>query len=132
MVKQIFGAMLSPSCTNFALRKAAAINQIPESEQAVSVVNLDINDLPTECTTGLKRDVENDEFVWEVQKKVMVLSNQKVVSRRSILSIVCSLFDPLGFISPYVMKAKLLLQELCRKRLDWDEIIGKTEERQWS
>ena len=39
--------------------------------------------------------------------------------RRGIVSAVYSLFDPLGFITPYIMKAKLLLQTLSRKRLGW-------------
>ena len=31
--------------------------------------------------------------------------------------------DPLGFVSPFVLPAKLLLQELCRKNLGWDDHI---------
>ena len=30
------------------------LSEIPESERAKSVVSLDIDDLPTECTLGLK------------------------------------------------------------------------------
>ena len=29
------------------------------------------------------------------------------------------------------MKAKLLLQELCRRKLEWDEEINQTEKKQW-
>ena len=34
-------------------------------------------------------------------------------------------------IAPFIMKAKLLLQELCRKKLQWDEEISKLEKKQW-
>ena len=53
------------------------------------------------------------------------------MARRGILSIMSSLFDPLGFIAPFIMKAKLLLQELCRKRLGWDSAINEQERVQW-
>ena len=66
--------------------------------------------------------MEKDEFIWEVQEK-MLLSGQKSATRRTILSIVSLLFDPLGFLAPYIMKAKLILQELCRNGAGWDAVI---------
>ena len=53
------------------------------------------------------------------------------MTRRGLVSAVCSFFDPLGFIAPYVIKAKLLLQTLSRKRLGWDDLIEETEKPQW-
>ena len=47
------------------------------------------------------------------------------------MSAVYSLFDPLGFIAPYIMKAKLLLQALSRKNIGWDDLIGEAERIQW-
>ena len=104
---------------------------IPESERASSVVNLDIEDLPTACALGLKWNVEADKFVWEVSAKVRRLLEGKPMTRRGVLSVVSSLFDPLGFIAPFIMKAKLLLQELCRKKLGWDSAINEQEMVQW-
>lgn len=34
-----------------------------------------------------------------------------------------SIYDPIGFCAPFVLKAKLILQVLCRKRYQWDEPI---------
>ncbi|XP_067055972.1 uncharacterized protein [Acropora muricata] len=96
--------------------------EIPEHERASSVVNLDIEDLPTACTLGLK---------WDVSTKFKHLVETKPVTRRGILAIVSSLFDPLGFIAPYIMKAKLLLQDLCRKKLGWDTAIAEQDRIQW-
>lgn len=105
--------------------------EIPEHERASSVVNLDIEDLPTACTLGLKWNVEADKFIWDVSTKFQHLVETKPVTRRGILSIVSSLFDPLGFIAPYIMKAKLLLQDLCRKKLGWDSAIAEQDKVQW-
>ena len=104
---------------------------IPETERASSVVNLNIDDLPTETALGLKWNVEEDAFIWEVDDRTLVQTQQKASTRRGILSVVSSLFDPLGMIAPFIMKAKLLLQELCRKKLEWDEEIEELEGKQW-
>ena len=42
-----------------------------------------------------------------------------------------SLFDVLGFIAPLIMKAKLLLQELCPENRGWDSAINEQERVQW-
>ena len=42
-----------------------------------------------------------------------------------------SLFDPLGFITPFVLKAKLLLQTLSRKKLSWDDPSEEANEGHW-
>ena len=48
------------------------------------------------------------------------------------MSVVSSLYDPIGFLAPFTMPAKLLLQELCRQNLKWDEQISPTFSKQWS
>ena len=53
------------------------------------------------------------------------------MTRTGLVSGVYSLFDPLGFIAPYTMKAKLLLQTLTRKRLGRNDLIEETERTQW-
>ena len=64
--------------------------EIPEHERASSVVNLDIEDLPTACTLGLKWNVEADKFIWDVSTKFKHLVETKPVTRRGILAIVSS------------------------------------------
>ena len=80
---------------------------IPESERAKSVVDLDVEKLPIESALGLKWNTEDDTFVWDVTEKLPRFLNTEPVTRRALVSAVYSLFDPLGFIAPYVMKAKL-------------------------
>ena len=60
-----------------------------------------------------------------------VAASQEPVTRRGIVSAAYSLFGPLGFIAPYAMKAKLLLQMLSRKRLGWDDTLEETDKEQW-
>ena len=39
--------------------------------------------------------------------------------------------NPLGFVSPFVLTAKIFLQELWRMKLDWDTIIDDNAKREW-
>ena len=42
-------------------------------------------------------------------------------------------FDPLGFIAPYTIKAKLLQRDqLYREKLRWHNLIYEPEKMQWS
>jgi hypothetical protein len=43
------------------------------------------------------------------------------MTRRGILGVLCAVYDPLGVLSPLVVTAKLILQELARRSADWDE-----------
>ena len=52
-------------------------------------------------------------------------------TRRGILSTVSSVYDTLGFIAPFVLPAKILLQDLCRKGLGWDDKIPEEELKRW-
>lgn len=42
-----------------------------------------------------------------------------------------SIYDPLGFPAPFTLPAKLLLQELCRMNIGWDEEIPKSLNDKW-
>ncbi|XP_046145628.1 uncharacterized protein LOC114881980 [Osmia bicornis bicornis] len=44
-------------------------------------------------------------------------------TKRSILSIISNIFDPLGWASPVIIVAKIMLQELWLLKKDWDEEI---------
>ena len=107
------------------------IASVPDSERAKTVVNLELEKLPTQSALGLRWNIEEDKFVWEVSERLANASQNNPVTRRGILSMVYSLFDPLGFIAPYTMKAKLLLQMLSRKKIGWDDALEENERDQW-
>ncbi|TNN16349.1 Gag-Pol polyprotein [Schistosoma japonicum] len=52
---------------------------------------------------------------------------EQTVTRRSILSSIASLYDPLGLLSPVILLAKQLLQRLCKLGLGWDVEIPEDE-----
>ena len=89
--------------------------RIMESERAKDVANLETERLPTQSALGLKWKINDDKVVWDAVKKFQNLVREEPLTKRGILSVLYNLFDPLGFLAPFTLKAKLLLQLLTRK-----------------
>ncbi|KAF4514206.1 UNVERIFIED_CONTAM: hypothetical protein B566_EDAN019426, partial [Ephemera danica] len=52
-------------------------------------------------------------------------------TRRGLLSMISSLYDPLGVLSPLFLTPKTLLQNLCKSGIGWDQPIGPTDTALW-
>lgn len=46
------------------------------------------------------------------------------VTKRSILTQVAQIYDPLGWLGPSTVKAKIILQRLWQKKGSWDELVS--------
>lgn len=121
------GFCLTKWCSN----SREVMKTIPKTERARGVKDLELDRLSTESTLDVKWNTEEDKFVWDVTEEMLQLGNEASVTRLVIVSAVYSPFHPLGFIAPYVMKAKLLLQMLCRKGFRWDDPLQESEKLQW-
>ena len=60
------------------------------------------------------------------------LVNKLPTSRRSLLKVTASIFDPMGLLSPFVIKLKLLFQTLCQRRVGWDVTLAGNSLNQWN
>ena len=83
--------------------------------------DLDLDDTPVERTLGVYWDVGRDCFVFKVAKM------DRECTKRGILSQVSSVFDPLGMLAPFVMRAKGLLQRLWMQGYEWDQEIDNPD-----
>ena len=43
-----------------------------------------------------------------------------------------SVYDPLGFLSPYVFRSKLLIQKAWPRARDWDELLPTHPQQEWT
>ena len=48
-----------------------------------------------------------------------------------MLFIISSIYDPLGFTSPFVLGERQLLQHLCNQNVQWDETVDEELKSQW-
>ena len=100
---------------------------IPEQILAQEIKDLDLNQdaLPNERALGVQWSIQSDAFVFKIHLQ------DKPLTRRGILSMVSSIYDPLGMLAPVILSAKQILQELCGLRLAWDDPIPGNLHRRW-
>ncbi|XP_062537886.1 uncharacterized protein LOC134206213 [Armigeres subalbatus] len=60
-----------------------------------------------------------------------LLSGRAVPTKRQVLSTLMRIYDPLGLIANFLMFLKILLQEIWRSGVSWDEPIGYKEWNKW-
>ena len=101
------------------------IMSLPESERAKKIKDLNFDKLSIERVLGVQWNVSTDQFGFSIVIK------DRPMTRRGILSVASSVFDPLGFVAPFIHQAKRILQELCRMKLDWDESIPEKFQDHW-
>ena len=84
----------------------------------------------TEGVLGMKWDVENDAVKFKVN---LIKSSSQKVTKRSILSIVNGFFDPLGLLTPFTVKCKIIMRKIFahQPKLDWDEAVPREIEIEW-
>ena len=111
--------------TKFASNSRELLASIPPASRANPKLDLDLDQLPLERALGVYWDAQTDTF------KFKALQAYKPSTKRGVLSVVSSLFDPLGFLSPFVFTAKILLQELWRQKLSWDQEIPEPYSSLW-
>ncbi|XP_029175788.1 uncharacterized protein LOC114944167 [Nylanderia fulva] len=103
----------------------AILKDIPEERRQVR----DLREWESDkghSALGLRWHPRQDCFAFRVQQ----LSSQRV-TKRVVLSQVARLFDPMGWLSPVIIKAKILIQTMWLQHLDWDQPVPPTEERTW-
>ena len=112
--------------TKFQSNCREVLEALPESERAPSAtVDIDLGEEKVERALGVS---------WETMKDVFTFTMMTVevkFTKRGILIVTSTLFDPLGILAPFVLKAKILLQELWREGLDWDEEISDEHKQYW-
>ena len=66
---------------------------------------------------GVSWDSKNDNFVFQFDKEKI---NQAVNTPRQLVSVQASIYDPLGFLSPFCLLGRKLLQQATSGSPGWD------------
>ena len=93
------------------------LTMIPQELRAYEI-NLK-DSLPAAKTLGVLWRAQQDVLTFQAKK----LPEEDKLTKRIILSKVAGVFAPLGLAGPFVVCAKILLQEMWTKGLNWDEPI---------
>ena len=106
--------------TQIASNSREVLETIPDELKSKELSSLDFRKerLPSETVLGVRWNIESDDFSYSVK----IPETEVNFTRRSILSVIYSIFDPLGFIGPALLPVKRILQQLCELHFDWDDM----------
>lgn len=78
---------------------------------------------------GLCWDLSNDKLFYKIHEEAV--NKEFIWTKRRILSKIGKLYDPNGFLGPIIMTGKIIIQDLWRDKLDWDEQITGDIQKKW-
>ncbi|KAJ8721022.1 hypothetical protein PYW08_006487 [Mythimna loreyi] len=92
------------------------------------IEHLEINKMDsTVKALGLIWNLRTDQFQY--QWKLSTTSDN--ITKRTILSDVQRLFDPLGWLAPSIVMAKMFIQRLWLEKIDWDDMLSPELQEEW-
>uniref|UniRef100_A0A1X7SND0 Reverse transcriptase domain-containing protein n=1 Tax=Amphimedon queenslandica TaxID=400682 RepID=A0A1X7SND0_AMPQE len=110
--------------------------KIKEHEKSSTSNEQDMSDTDTtlrkdQSDTEREREHKVLGVLWDPMRDEIIVGFGEIAleahsvnpTKRSIVSIVGKFYDPLGILSPVTIRFKILFQELCREKRDWDEPI---------
>ena len=111
--------------TKWLSNSRKVVESISEAERATAVKNLDFDNPIIEKALGVQWQVSSDTFSFNINIR------DRPATRRGLLSFISAVYDPLGFVAPFILTAKVILQDLCKKKLNWDDRIPDEDLRRW-
>ena len=72
---------------------------------------------------GIRWNVSSDCFILSIQD-IAHLANQIEPTKRHIVSVIGRIYDPLGYLSPVVVRFKIFFQEICESKVEWDQLLA--------
>ena len=73
---------------------------------------------------GVLWNKTTDTFIFRFDQ-LIELARKLPPTKRNVLRLTASVFDPLGIISPVIMQMKLLFQSLCSQNYGWDTPLSE-------
>ena len=124
------------STANLRLHKIASnspevMKAFPKNDHAGSFKNLDLSHdaLPMQQSLGVCWDIEMDTFTFRVSHV------EKPYTKRGLLSVINSLYDPLGFAAPVTIEGKFILRKMLalksQSAVEWDDPLPVDKKVEW-
>ncbi len=136
--KQISEIMDSGSfkLCKFLSNSKQVLASIPDDLRAAGVKGLqDKEECTGERVLGLWWDPspaeDNFRFKLTMHKVKQRILDGEIPTKREMCGVIMSLYDPLGFISQFKIKGLMLLQEVWRVGVGWDDEIPKSIHERW-
>ncbi|XP_073763460.1 uncharacterized protein [Danio rerio] len=99
----------------------------PHEDLATGLQGLDLGQHPPpmQHSLGLGWDLSTDQFSFQVE------ISDKPFTKRGVLSVINSLYDPLGFAVPVSIEGRSILREISTDISEWDTPLPKEKQERW-
>ncbi|XP_048586794.1 uncharacterized protein LOC116618440 [Nematostella vectensis] len=111
------------------LSSAEVLATVPETERAVRNEALEMGELPQGRALGVRWDPQSDTLGFAFAHVERPPAEER---KRGVLKKLAGLYDPLGWASPYVVRAEVMLQRTWSRGIDWDELLSSDLRLEWS
>ncbi|XP_046868527.1 uncharacterized protein LOC124460982 [Drosophila willistoni] len=88
---------------------------------------LNIEEASTAKTLGIRWKATTDEFYFVISPRDI----KSAYTKREVLGQIAKLFDPAGWLAPFVIQAKVFMQELWLQELGWDDQLPSELHHRW-
>ena len=87
----------------------------------------------TSNSTALISRAQEDNDMLSLSLEKMIRKSEAItkLTKRSTISFESKLFDPPGYVEPITVKAKIMIQDLWKQNLSWDEDVPSEHKDQW-
>ena len=111
----------------FTCNNEEVLSTVPISERKEVSKSIDIfkDSLYCERTLGMEWNICSDTFHYTTP------TSAKPATRRGILSTIARIYDPIGFVSPIVLKGKQILQQITMANQSWDQLLNPSVKLEW-
>lgn len=99
-------------------------------KQTVNSGDMRLCDRGGERVLGLFWDTRTDNLKFNVELANIpkeILLGEKRPTKREFLRVIMSVFDPLGLLAPFTLKSKIIMQEIWRSGIGWDDQLREEE-----
>ena len=110
----------------FPLRQWASNNPFVLEGTTENMTSMIITDDKGIKTLGMLWNPVQDELQFVIKNEDKIKH-----TKRSLLSSISKIFDPLGLVNPITVRAKLMMQKLWTLNDDWDDLIPIELENEW-
>ena len=100
------------------------LDNMPSPDKSKKM-KLSFDETLNERALGVYWNVAEDTLGYQIKAK------DKPLTKRGVLSVLSSVYDPLGLASPFVLKARRIVQELFRLKVGWDDVLPDVQQSQW-
>lgn len=114
--------------TKWASNSKEVLSHIAKQDQAQSNTT-DFSESEPLKALGICWNTITDSFLFNIPQSVLKMNDPE--TKRSLLSVALRIFDPMGLLTPFTVKAKILFQDLCQRGLEWEDQLDEEVAAQW-